>query len=103
VAIDILLLARWWGGVVMGVAGAAAIAAAPYLIKSKKMLTLVGSVVALVTTLDIAVVQRAFATDPSLALRLRNWRLAIEHWVARPFFGDGLGGYLSYARQYDQP
>ncbi len=103
VAIDILLRARWWATALMAVAAATALAAAPYVIKSKKMLTLVTGIVALVTTLKVDVIRQAFATDPSLALRLRNWRLAIEHWLARPFFGDGLGGYQSYARQYDQP
>jgi O-antigen ligase len=103
VAIDVLLRARWWGRLLMGIAAAAALAAAPYVIKSKKMLTLIGGIVALVTTMNVDVIRQAFATDLSLALRLRNWRFAIEHWLARPFFGDGLGGYLSYTRQYDQP
>jgi O-antigen ligase len=103
VAIDILLRARWWGVLVMGAATAAALAAAPHVITSKKMLTLVAGVVALFTTLNVDVIRQAFSTDLSLALRLRNWRLAIEHWLARPWFGDGLGGYLSYTRQYDQP
>jgi hypothetical protein len=103
VAIDILLRARWWASLLMAVAAAVALAVAPYVIKSRKMLTLVSGVVALVTTLNVDVIRQAFATDLSLILRLRNWRLAIEHWLARPFFGDGLGGYLSYSRQYDQP
>jgi O-antigen ligase len=99
VAIDILLRARWWAG--LGVVALAA--TAPYLVKSKKMLSLISGVVALVTTFNFDVIRQAFASDPSLALRLRNWRLAFEHWLARPFFGDGLGGYLSYTRQYDLP
>jgi hypothetical protein len=103
VGVDVLLRARWWGVLLAGIAAAAALAAAPYVLTSKKMLTLVAGVVALVTTLDVGVIRQAFATDLSLALRLRNWRVAIEHWLARPFFGDGLGGYLSYTRQYDQP
>jgi O-antigen ligase len=64
---------------------------------------MIGGVVALVTTLNGDVITQVFATDLSLALRLRNWRVAIEHWLARPFVGDGLGGYLSYTRQYDMP
>jgi O-antigen ligase len=67
------------------------------------MLSLISGVVALVTTFNLGVIRQAFASDLSLVLRLRNWRLALEHWLARPFFGDGLGGYLSYTRQYDLP
>jgi O-antigen ligase len=99
VAIDILLRARWWAALAM----AALAAAAPYLVTSKKMLSLISGVVALVTTFNLDVIRQAFANDLSLVLRLRNWRLAFEHWLARPFFGDGLGGYLSYTRQYDLP
>jgi hypothetical protein len=99
VALDLLLRARWWAA--LGLAAAAA--AAPYLLKSKKMLSLVSAVVALATTFNVDVVRQAFANDRSLALRLRNFRLAFDHWVARPFFGDGLGGYLAYTRHYDEP
>src|SRR6185295_5053766 len=60
-------------------------------------------ITAIVTSFDTDVIRQVFAADPSLTLRLRNWRLAIEHWLARPFFGDGLGGYLAYTRQYDLP
>jgi O-antigen ligase/polysaccharide polymerase Wzy-like membrane protein len=99
VAIDVVLRARWWA-----LAGLAALAAAaPYVIRSRKMLTLVSAFVALMTTRNVDVIRQAFATDPSLALRLQNWRLALEHWAARPLVGDGLGGYLAYARQYDLP
>ena len=103
VAIDIIIRARWWMVLAMGAAAAAAAAAAPQVIRSKKMLTLVTGVVALVTTFNVDVIRQAFVTDPSLALRLRNWQLGIEHWLARPLVGDGLGGYLAYTRQYDQP
>jgi O-antigen ligase len=99
VALDVVLRLRWWAVVPLAVAAAAA----PRLITSKKMLTLITGVTAVVTSFDTEVIRQVFATDPSLALRLRNWRFAIEHWQARPFFGDGLGGYLSYTRQYDQP
>jgi len=99
VAIDVALRARWWAVVAMG----AAAAAAPYVITSKKMLTLVHGVVSLATTFNLDVIRQAVATDPSLALRAKNWRLAIDHWLARPFLGDGLGGYLAYIRQYDMP
>jgi O-antigen ligase len=99
VAIDIIVRARWWAVLAMGLLAAAA----PFVITSKKMLTLVSGVVALVTTFNVDVIRQAFMTDPSLALRLRNWRAAIEHWLARPFLGDGLGGYLAYTRQYDLP
>ena len=99
VGIDVLLRARWWAALAM-VAGAAA---APYVIRSKKMLSVIAAVVALATTFDPGVIQRAFASDLSLMLRLRNWRLAVEHWLARPWTGDGLGGYLAYTRQYDLP
>ncbi len=99
VVIDVVLRARWWAALGLAVLGAAA----PYAIRSRKMLTLISGVFALATTFDARVVRDAFATDPSLALRLRNWRLAAEHWAARPFLGDGLGGYLSYSRQYDLP
>jgi O-antigen ligase len=99
VAIDIVLRARWWAAVGFAVVAGAA----PYLIRSKKMLTVVAAVGALVTTFDVGVIRQAFANDLSLALRLRNWRLAFEHWLARPWVGDGLGGYLAYTRQYDLP
>lgn len=100
VAIDIVLRARWWAA-----AAAAAIAAAvtPLLMRSAKMRRLVIGVVAIATTFQLGVVRQVIAGDPSLALRARNWRLAVEHWAARPFLGDGLGGYLSYTRQYDLP
>jgi O-antigen ligase len=98
-ALDVAIRARWTALVPL----AAAAAVAPFLVTSKKMLTLVDAIGALVTTGDPGVITQAFATDPSLALRLRNWRLAIEHWVARPWSGDGLGGYLAYIRQYDMP
>jgi O-antigen ligase len=99
VAIDVASRARLWAVLAMG----AAAAAAPYLITSKKMLTLVHGVWSLATTFNPDVIRQAIATDPSLALRAKNWRLAIEHWLARPLFGDGLGGYLAYIRQYDLP
>jgi hypothetical protein len=99
VAIDIVVRLRWWAIAALG----AAAAAAPYLLTSKKMLRLVAGVTAIVTSRDTDVIRQVVAADPSLALRLRNWRLAIEHWLARPFFGEGLGGYLAYTRQYDQP
>jgi len=103
VAIDIVLRARWWVTLASGAAAAAAAAAAPHVIRSKKMLTLISGVVAFLTTFNLDVIRQSFATDPSLALRLSNWKLAIEHWLARPLTGDGLGGYLNYTRQYDQP
>ena len=99
VLLDVVLRGRWWA---VGLLAAAA-AAAPYVLRSGKMVRLVSAVIAFATTFDVAVVRQAFSTDPSLALRLRNWSLALEHWRARPFFGDGLGGYLAYTRQYDQP
>jgi O-antigen ligase len=98
VGIDVALRARWWALVVLG----AAAAAAPYLLRSRKMKTLFSGVVALLT-LRFDVIRQAFATDPSLALRMRNWSIAIDHWRARPFVGDGLGGYIAYTRQYDMP
>jgi len=99
VAIDVALRARWWALIPIGLAAAAA----PYLVRSRKMLTLVSGVIALATTFKLDVIRQAFATDPSLALRMRNWSEAIDHWRARPFVGDGLGGYLAYTRQYDLP
>jgi hypothetical protein len=99
VAIDVVSRARWWAVAAMG----AAAAAAPYVVTSKKMLRLVHGVVSLATTFNVDVIRQAVAGDPSLALRAKNWRLAIDHWLARPFLGDGLGGYLAYVRQYDVP
>jgi len=99
VAIDIVLRARWWAALAM----VALVAAAPRLIRSRKMLTLVSGIVALATTFKVDVIRQAFTDDLSLALRLRNWQLAFEHWLARPWFGEGLGGYLAYTRQYDLP
>jgi O-antigen ligase len=100
VAIDVVLRARWWAALAMAALGAAA---APLLLRSAKMRRLVAGVVAIATTFDLGVVRQVIAGDPSLALRTRNWRLALEHWTARPLFGEGLGGYLSYTRQYDLP
>ena len=99
VAIDIVVYRRWK----LALALAPVVAAAPFLLRSKKMLLLTSAIGALLTTFSFDVVRQAFATDPSLALRMSNWKLALEHWMARPFFGAGLGGYLAYARQYDKP
>jgi O-antigen ligase len=99
VAIDLIWHARWRSLLALGVAAAAA----PYVIASRKMLTLVYGVASFATSLDVDVIRQAIANDPSLALRAKNWRLAFEHWLARPFLGDGLGGYLAYVRQYDLP
>lgn len=99
VAIDLVWHARWRSLLAMGVAAVAA----PYVIASNKMLTLVHGVTSFATTLNGNVIRQAIATDPSLALRAKNWRLAFEHWLARPLLGDGLGGYLAYVRQYDLP
>lgn len=100
VAIDIVLRARWWAAV--GLAALVA-AAAPLLMRSPKMRRLAAGVFVLATTFQLGAIRQIVANDPSLALRTRNWRLAIEHWTERPFFGEGLGGYLGYARQYDLP
>ena len=100
VAIDIVLRARWWAA-----AGLTAMlaAATPLLMRSAKMRRLAGGAFLVATTFQLGAIQQVIAGDPSLALRMRNWRLAVEHWMDRPFVGDGLGGYLSYARQYDLP
>jgi hypothetical protein len=103
VAIDIVVRARWWVTLAVGAATAAAVAMAPHVTSSKKMLRLVTGVVALVTSFNADAIRQAFLADPSLALRALNWPRAIEHWMARPFTGDGLGGYLAYTRQYYQP
>jgi O-antigen ligase len=100
VAVDVALRARWWAALGMAVLVAAA---TPLLMRSAKMRRFWTGVVAIVTTFQLGVIREVIAGDPSLALRMRNWRLAIEHWAARPWFGDGLGGYLSYTRQYDLP
>ena len=100
VAIDIVLRARWWAALALA---AAVAASTPILMRSQKMRRLGAGVFAIATTFQLGVVRQVVASDPSLALRIRNWRLAIEHWAARPFFGDGLGGYLAYTRQYDLP
>ena len=99
VAIDVIAWRRWK----VALALVPLVAAAPFLLRSKKMIRLTTAIGALVTTFSLDVVRQAFETDPSLALRVSNWKLAIAHWTARPFFGDGLGGYLAYARQYDKP
>ncbi len=99
VVFDIVARAQWRTALVVG----ALALSAPLLIRSRKMMGLIGAVIAFGTTFDVGIMQRAFATDPSLALRLRNWRMAIEHWLSRPLVGDGLGGYLRYTRQYDLP
>lgn len=100
VALDLALRARWWAAV-----GMAALVAAstPLLMRSAKMVRLVAGAVLILTTFQLGAIRQIVAGDPSLALRMRNWRLAIEHWMERPFLGDGLGGYLAYTRQYDLP
>lgn len=103
VAIDVLVRARWWMVVALGAAAAAMAVVAPHVIRSKKMLTLITGIAAFATTFETDVIRQAFITDPSLALRLTNWTRGVQHWLARPFTGDGLGGYLAYTRQYDQP
>jgi O-antigen ligase len=100
VGIDIVLRARWWAAVALA---ALVAAATPLLMRSAKMRRLAGGVFVVATTFQLGAIQQVIAGDPSLALRTRNWRLALEHWLARPFLGDGLGGYLGYARQYDLP
>jgi len=67
------------------------------------MARLVAGAVLILTTFQLWTIRQIVAGDPSLALRMRNWRLAIEHSMARPLLGDGLGGYLAYTRQYDLP
>jgi O-antigen ligase len=99
VAIDLVVRLRWRAAIAI----AAIALAVPYVVRSKKMAALFAGVTAVVTSFSVGAIQRAMLADPSLALRFRNWRLAIDHWLARPFFGEGLGGYLSYVRQYDQP
>jgi O-antigen ligase len=99
VAIDLVVRLRWRAAIAI----AAIALTVPYVVRSKKMAALFAGVTAVVTSFSVGAIQRAMLADPSLALRFRNWRLAIDHWLARPFFGEGLGGYLSYVRQYDQP
>ena len=96
---DVVVRVRWRSALALGALGAAA----PFVIDSKKMMGLIDAAVAIMMSLNFEIVQRAFATDPSLALRLRNWRLAVDHWVLRPLVGDGLGGYLRYTQQYGMP
>jgi O-Antigen ligase len=99
IAIDVVVYRRWK----VALALVPVAAAAPFLLRSKKMMLLTSAIGALLTNFNADAVRQAIATDPSLALRMSNWKLAFAHWGARPFFGDGLGGYLAYARQYDKP
>src|SRR5260370_815588 len=62
VAIDVLLRARWWAALGM----AALAAAAPYLVTSKKRLSLISGVRALVTTFNLDVIRPAVAEDLSV-------------------------------------
>ena len=36
-------------------------------------------------------------------MRLRNWTLAIDRWSTHLFAGEGLGSYLRYTTQYNEP
>jgi O-antigen ligase len=85
--------------VAVGLLGVAA--ALPYLISSEKMARLFDLLGEVLTTMDVATVQRAFFNDPSIGIRLRNWQVALERWRASPLLGDGLGAFLQYVRIYD--
>ncbi len=74
----------------------------PYLTSSEKMARLLDLFGQVVTSMDVATMQRAFFDDPSIGIRLQNWQVALEHWRASPLFGDGLGAFLAYVRIYDQ-
>jgi len=76
-------------------------AAMPYLISSEKMVRLFDVLTEFLTTRNVATVQQAFFTDPSILIRLQNWQVALEHWRASPLLGDGLGAFLQYVRIYD--
>jgi O-antigen ligase len=103
VAIDVAVRARWWLSLVVAAAAAAAVAVASSVTRSAKMLRLTTGIVAIVTAFNLDAIRQALAADPSLVLRFRNWQLALEHWMARPFTGEGLGAYLTYSRQYYEP
>lgn len=85
--------------VAFGLIGIAA--ALPYLINSEKMARLFDVIGAVVSTMDPGAVQRAFFSDPSIGIRLRNWQIALERWRDAPLLGDGLGAYLQYVRIYN--
>ena len=79
------------------------VAVLPYLISSEKMARLFGLLRDTLTTMDVETVQRAFFDDPSIAMRLQNWTIALEHWRRSPVLGDGLGAFLEYVRIYNMP
>lgn len=98
IAFDLFLRLR-----VKVAAGLIAVAlSVPYLISSEKMAHLFDLIGEVVTTMDTSAIQREFFNDPSIAIRLRNWQLALERWRESPLAGDGLGAYLEYVRIYNQ-
>jgi O-antigen ligase len=99
IVFDLFLRMRWQ--VALGLVSVTA--TIPYVINSKKMEALLDVIVALATSFNADTVQRAFLSDPSIGLRLRNWQMALERWAQHPLTGDGLGGYLQFVRIYDQP
>jgi O-antigen ligase len=100
VAIVLDLFARLRWQVAFGLVGAGWLA--PYLVSSQKMERMLNTIALLLGSFSVDTVQQTMFSDPSIAMRLRNWNLALEHWSAKPLTGDGLGSYLRYSEQYNQ-
>lgn len=98
ILLDLFIRLRWQ--VALGLASIAGLA--PYLVSTGKMERMLNTIAALAGSFNIDTVQQTMFSDPSIAMRLRNWNLAIERWSARPMTGEGLGSYLQYSEQYNQ-
>ena len=98
IVLDLFARLRWQ--VAFGLVSAGWLA--PYLVSSQKMERMLNAIALLLGSFSVDTVQQAMFSDPSIAMRLRNWNLAVEHWSARPLTGDGLGSYLRYSEQYNQ-
>ena len=99
IVLDLFLRLKWQIVVAMVAAGASA----PFLVNTEKMERTLNIITAVFTSLDVDAAQNAFVNDPSIRMRLRNWTLAIDRWSEHPFAGEGLGSYLTYTEQYNQP
>lgn len=99
ISLDLFFRLRWQ----VVVAGIVAAASAPYLVSSKKMENMLNILSALFISGNLDSARDAFYADPSIGMRLRNWEAAAERWSEHPLTGEGLGSYLQYTEQYNQP
>jgi O-antigen ligase len=99
IGLDLFLRLRWQVVVAVMAVGAAA----PYLVNSEKMERTLNIITTIFTSMNTDTLREAFLNDPSIRMRLRNWSVAIERWSGHPIAGEGLGSYLQYTEQYNEP